>query len=111
MQGYIVSWDGMKTKVAAESPKHAAHLLLLERPAPRSRLVTVFEQETEDGDIQVHIFKISERRCAACGCTEKKACEAGCCWVNWDLCSACVAKSQETPRSDASHSQFSGRSA
>lgn len=28
--------------------------------------------------------------CRVCGCTEYNACESGCCWVEPDLCSACV---------------------
>lgn len=29
------------------------------------------------------------RRCRRCGCTEEKACAAGCYWVEQDLCSEC----------------------
>jgi len=28
--------------------------------------------------------------CRVCGCTDDKACEGGCYWVEPDLCSACV---------------------
>ncbi len=29
------------------------------------------------------------RRCRECGCTEVRACQGGCYWVDQDLCSAC----------------------
>lgn len=28
--------------------------------------------------------------CRVCGCTDAKACEGGCYWVEADLCSACA---------------------
>lgn len=31
-----------------------------------------------------------ERTCRVCGCTDDHACPGGCCWVEDDLCSACV---------------------
>jgi len=30
------------------------------------------------------------RSCRECGCTDDKACEGGCSWVEVDLCSACA---------------------
>lgn len=30
------------------------------------------------------------RVCRVCGCSEANACEGGCCWVEEDLCSACI---------------------
>lgn len=30
------------------------------------------------------------RRCRVCACTDAWGCEAGCEWVEWDLCSECV---------------------
>ena len=30
------------------------------------------------------------RICRVCGCDDENACEGGCEWVEWDLCSACV---------------------
>lgn len=30
------------------------------------------------------------RSCRVCGCTDERACEGGCRWVEADLCSACV---------------------
>jgi hypothetical protein len=33
-----------------------------------------------------------ERRCRVCGCTDDRACEEGCSWVEADLCSRCVGK-------------------
>lgn len=32
--------------------------------------------------------------CRECGCTEDNACEAGCSWVEADLCSACVPEAE-----------------
>lgn len=43
-----------------------------------------------DGDGNVVKLDMSERRCRVCGCTEYKACEGGCCWMGWDVCSRCV---------------------
>lgn len=34
------------------------------------------------------------RRCRQCGCTDDRACEGGCYWVEEDLCSACALKEQ-----------------
>jgi hypothetical protein len=28
-------------------------------------------------------------RCRVCGCTQNNACEGGCSWIEWDLCSSC----------------------
>ena len=92
MQGYIASWNGMKMKVLAQSPKNAAHLMLLDTPAPHSGFVIVYEQETEDAGVTARVFNIADRKCAGCGCTEQKACSGGCEWVDWDLCTACNAK-------------------
>lgn len=33
-----------------------------------------------------------DRACRMCGCTQDHACEGGCHWVEWDLCSKCVSK-------------------
>ncbi|PZP64216.1 MAG: hypothetical protein DI597_00965 [Pseudoxanthomonas spadix] len=33
-----------------------------------------------------------QRACRVCGCTETNACEGGCWWVEYDLCSACEQK-------------------
>jgi hypothetical protein len=33
-----------------------------------------------------------EQRCRGCGCSESIACEAGCWWVEADLCSSCSAQ-------------------
>lgn len=35
------------------------------------------------------------KRCRVCGCTEDRACEGGCHWVEDDLCSACVEGGEE----------------
>jgi hypothetical protein len=37
-------------------------------------------------------FEDVERACRACGCTDNRACEGGCSWVEADLCSACREK-------------------
>jgi len=29
-------------------------------------------------------------RCRVCGCTQRRACDGGCWWIEPDLCSACV---------------------
>lgn len=36
-----------------------------------------------------------ERMCRRCGCVEARACEGGCCWVDDDLCSACVVSTDD----------------
>ncbi|HEY2088541.1 MAG TPA: ParB/Srx family N-terminal domain-containing protein [Mycobacterium sp.] len=33
---------------------------------------------------------VAARACRSCGCTDAAACPGGCCWVEPDLCSACV---------------------
>lgn len=35
--------------------------------------------------------RLKERTCRDCGCTENNACEGGCSWVAYDLCSECLA--------------------
>ena len=45
-----------------------------------------------DDDIIAGLYP--DRACRVCGCTEDHACEGGCHWVAWDLCSKC----QETPQ-------------
>lgn len=35
------------------------------------------------------------QKCRVCGCTEREPCDEGCCWVEYDLCSACVPKLEE----------------
>lgn len=32
------------------------------------------------------------RTCRVCGCTDDHACEGGCEWIEWDLCSKCKGK-------------------
>ena len=34
------------------------------------------------------------RTCRVCGCTQDRACEGGCYWVEWDLCSKCSARAE-----------------
>lgn len=42
-----------------------------------------FKHPAEGGLGQQH------RKCRICGCTEMHACEGGCWWIEFDLCSAC----------------------
>ena len=35
------------------------------------------------------------RKCRVCGCTDDRACEGGCYWVEEDLCSQCAADVDE----------------
>jgi hypothetical protein len=32
---------------------------------------------------------LRDRKCRVCGCSECAACDGGCFWVEWDLCSEC----------------------
>lgn len=34
-----------------------------------------------------------ERTCRGCDCTDKRACNGGCAWVETDLCSSCIDQS------------------
>jgi hypothetical protein len=36
------------------------------------------------------------QKCKICGCTDGQACEGGCSWVKFDLCSACAEKGTQT---------------
>lgn len=38
--------------------------------------------------------RLGLQQCRECGCTEYRACEGGCCWVERDLCSRCVPRLQ-----------------
>ncbi|MCL6599810.1 MAG: hypothetical protein K6T81_13905 [Alicyclobacillus macrosporangiidus] len=40
-----------------------------------------------------------EPKCRVCGCTESRACEGGCYWVEPDLCSRCAAAELEGEKS------------
>ena len=42
-----------------------------------------------------HSFDV--RECRVCGCTDDLACEGGCYWVEWDLCSSCEDDDQVEP--------------
>jgi hypothetical protein len=46
-----------------------------------NRFINIFQMR-----IEIH------RTCRVCGCTDDKACEGGCYWVDYDLCSSCAAK-------------------
>jgi hypothetical protein len=94
MEIYLVSWNGTKMRVMADSPKNAAHRRLLDtgEPPVHSGFITVYEQETEDSNITSHVFNVADRKCSVCGCTENQACANGCAWVDWDLCSVCLMK-------------------
>jgi hypothetical protein len=43
-------------------------------------------------------FQIGQRTCRFCGCSDEKACEGGCSWVDLDLCSACQEKDRKAAR-------------
>lgn len=75
--------------ILANDAKDAAFQALVASPAPPSGVVTVISR-TLDGETDKLRLLISERRCRVCGCTENHACTGGCCWMAWDLCSACV---------------------
>ena len=36
---------------------------------------------------------MTERKCRKCGCTDDRACNGGCYWVEEDLCSSCLERS------------------
>ena len=42
-----------------------------------------------DVSSQIRAF-FAVRSCRVCGCTDNRACAGGCCWVEYDLCSACA---------------------
>lgn len=42
------------------------------------------------------------RKCRQCGCTDDRACEGGCTWVEADLCSACAGTGEDA---DATETQ------
>lgn len=46
----------------------------------------------KDGQVVVDFrrFLRGEAVCRVCGCTDERACEGGCRWVDIDLCSRCV---------------------
>jgi hypothetical protein len=43
------------------------------------------------------IRKEGSQTCRECGCTDERACEGGCSWVEEDLCSACADKALVVP--------------
>jgi hypothetical protein len=52
-------------------------------------LVELLETYTDDELIaMVPLFDVQS--CRVCGCTEDRACEGGCYWIEPDLCSACA---------------------
>lgn len=48
-------------------------------------------------EVALESYTYSEvvRRCRVCGCTDTEACEGGCYWVEYNLCSNCVDKKDE----------------
>lgn len=46
-------------------------------------------------------YKLQSRICRDCGCTEDRACEGGCWWVEVDLCSSCEIKKEKTTKAMA----------
>lgn len=49
-------------------------------------VVWIMDQKKEKRAMEPH------QACRVCGCTDDQACEGGCYWVSYDLCSACVSK-------------------
>lgn len=45
-------------------------------------------------EIKIISRRSDKQKCKICGCTEDKACEGGCHWVKYDLCSACIGKKE-----------------
>lgn len=41
-------------------------------------------------DLRQNTELLSVQRCRVCGCTNDRACEGGCNWVEFDLCSRCA---------------------
>lgn len=69
----------------AAAAAFAASLALAERSKTMPAVFAV------TGDGGVWEFKLADRKCRKCGCTEERACTpGGCCWMAWDLCSRCV---------------------
>lgn len=58
--------------------------------------------ECQAGECGLRINGFGEVMCRRCGCTETRACEDGCFWVEEDLCSQCHAQDIEDERRDAS---------
>jgi len=66
----------------AASILHLVALRVLEREGlGLARLMELAAELTASG--------ATTHRCRVCGCTEDRACEGGCSWVEIDLCSAC----------------------
>lgn len=42
-----------------------------------------------------YLLTMVVRDCRVCGCTENDACDEGCSWVEYDLCSACAPASRD----------------
>jgi hypothetical protein len=40
-------------------------------------------------------YKVQVRTCRECSCTDDRACDGGCWWVEVDLCSVCDNKAKE----------------
>jgi len=49
-----------------------------------------YELTTEEVARQARIDSGIENACAACGCSDTRACEGGCVWATETLCSRCV---------------------
>ena len=46
------------------------------------------------------LLTMSVRDCIVCGCTDDDACDEGCSWVSYDLCSACVVRTPARSESE-----------
>lgn len=55
-----------------------------------------------DGRVRAAALQ-SPRTCRVCGCTDDHACPGGCSWVEEDLCSACVERSNSVENSNHGH--------
>ena len=73
--------------LTADSPASAGFQATL---VMEQRNIAPPQQLTVMGDDGVTRLRFAERKCRKCGCTEDRACSGGCCWMAWDLCSACA---------------------
>jgi len=63
--------------------------LLLDKGNPDA-LTLMEERARAEWERQLRIAARQEQACAACGCSETRACSGGCVWATKTLCSRCV---------------------
>jgi hypothetical protein len=83
----LTPFDAVRDGFRADSPKAVVAELLLELGRLNKDLKadsTVFINLTPI------VVRFEERMCKKCGCTQQRACEGGCTWVQDDLCSRCA---------------------